>query len=41
MSVRDQSLLFAWGAGSMDLKGDDMIFRGNVRGEGEFQDQEF
>ena len=29
---RDQSLLFAWGAGSKDLKGDHMIFRGNVRG---------
>ena len=31
---RDQSLLFAWGAGSKDLKGDHMIFRGNVRGGG-------
>ena len=35
MSVRDQSLLFTWGAGSKDLKGDHMIFRGNVRGGGQ------
>ena len=35
VSVRDQSLLFTWGAGSKDLKGDHMIFRGNVRGGGQ------
>ena len=37
VSVRDHSLLFTWGAGSKDLKGDHIIFRGNVRGGGRGQ----
>ena len=41
MSVRDQSLLLAWGAGSMNLKGDDMIFRGNVWGGENFMTKSF